>query len=151
MTYPLDRIVNHSEKDLRFTWPGIIKLAYIWSEVDHGLKTTRFVIQKTKDPEIKPGLDIPHGKEFKGIVTYSVAGTNNAVLFEFGDFHEEDHGFKPDGQGVNYYFWDNNNNAINGVSNSSPLNYNFWNGGPESLWLVFEKDRIPTFQRPSKT
>jgi hypothetical protein len=159
VTYQLARIFNKSGKDVRFTWPKIIKLAGVWSEVDHGLDITRFVVQNTKDTgEIKPGIDIPHATpEFKGIGEYQVAATRKVALFELGAFDEQTHGFTPATPvGGKFYFWDNNNNAINGVTGSTPLfNVNFWNGGPGSLWLYFDDlglgYTVPTFQLPSKT
>jgi hypothetical protein len=148
MTYPLIRMINNSGKDIRFTWPKTLNLTGVWTETD--LDATKFVLKNTQDWEIKPGLDVLHIPEFKGIIAFQEAASKRATLVEFGVFHTAPNGgFIPDG--VSYYFWDNHDNAINGVGNSSPLNVNFWNGGPESLWMVFETDSIPTFKPPSKT
>ena len=151
MTYPLARIINRSGYDIRFTWPTIHSMSGVWSQVDHGLDIMRWVVRGTTDPEIKPGIPIPHATpEVKGIINKDEAATRKVALFEYGVYNVADHGFKVDSRETSYYFWDNNHNAINGVDIHYHPNVNFWNGGAEALWLVINETGAPTFLLPSK-
>lgn len=152
MTYQLARIFNKSGKDVRFTWPKIVKMSGAWSTVDHALDIMLFVIPNTAESEIKPGIDIPHATpEVKGIINKDEAATRKVALFEYGVYNVADHSFKVDIGHSSYYFWDNNNNAIMGVDTHYHPNVNFWNGGPSSLWLAIDDLGNPTFKLPSKT
>ena len=152
MTYPLTRIINRSRYDIRFTWPTIVKMSGVWSEVDHALDIMKWVIRANGEAEIKPGIDIPHATpEVKGIIDKDEAATRKVARFEYGTYTEIDHGFKVDISRSSYYFWDNSHNAINGIDVYFYPNVNFWNGGPEALWLVIDETGAPTFTLPSKS
>ena len=152
MTYPLARIINRSGYDIRFTWPTIHKMSGVWSQVDHGTNIMKWVVPKTTDTgEIKPGIPIPHATpEVKGIINKDEAATRKVALFEYGTYNEVDHGFKVDTREHNFYFWDNSHDAINGVDIHYHSNLNYWNGGPEALWLVIIETGAPNFLLPSK-